>query len=152
MTTISRFQQWGDTHHPKWIDILRIALGIFLVVKGVLFLRNQAELQELISSKMSFGGWIVLMLGHYIAFAHLLGGILITIGVLTRFACLIQIPILIGAFFFIGAMHSTEGGMMSPFVNDLMLTILTLLLVIYFLIAGNGKLTFSFLEEDERNQ
>ena len=30
MNFLHRIQHWGDSHHPKWLDIVRIILGIFL--------------------------------------------------------------------------------------------------------------------------
>jgi hypothetical protein len=53
-------------------------------------------------------------------------------GVLTRFACLIQIPILLGAIFFVNT------DLYRPF-SALLLPVVTLLLLIVFLIVGNGK-------------
>jgi uncharacterized membrane protein YphA (DoxX/SURF4 family) len=40
-------------------------------------------------------------LAHYVVFAHVLGGPLIVFGLFTRFMCLIQLPILIGAVFLV---------------------------------------------------
>ncbi|MDX5339191.1 MAG: DoxX family protein, partial [Cyclobacteriaceae bacterium] len=34
MNIITKIEHWGDTHHPKWIDILRIALGLVILYKG----------------------------------------------------------------------------------------------------------------------
>jgi uncharacterized membrane protein YphA (DoxX/SURF4 family) len=74
--------------------------------------------------------------GHYVVFAHLLGGILLIFGVLTRFACVIQIPVMIGAIFFVGANKE----MLRPY-SELLVSIIVLLLLVYFLIAGNGPLS-----------
>jgi putative oxidoreductase len=40
-------------------------------------------------------------LSHYVIFAHILGGPLIAVGLFTRIACLIQLPILLGAVFMV---------------------------------------------------
>src|SRR5687768_303496 len=101
MNYLQRLEHWGDSHHPKWLDIIRIALGVFLCYKGFEFLNNMSAMLTLMSSSMSFGSFSLVLLGHYIVFAHLVGGFLLAIGVLTRFACLIQIPILLGAIIFI---------------------------------------------------
>src|SRR4051812_29904194 len=98
MNIIQRLEHWGDHHHPKWIDILRVALGVFLIYKGIDFLRNMSSMMSFMSNRLpSFGSFSLIMLGHYIVFAHLLGGFLLVLGLLTRFACLIQIPVLLGA-------------------------------------------------------
>ncbi|HTI12453.1 MAG TPA: DoxX family membrane protein [Puia sp.] len=137
MNLVQRVEHWGDTHHPQWLDILRIALGIFLCYKGVEFLTNMGTMLGLMTTKMSFGSFTAVLMSNYISFAHILGGILLILGVLTRFACILQIPILIGAIFFINA----SPDMYRPF-SQLLLAILVLLLLICFLIVGNGKLAF----------
>ena len=58
-------------------------------------------------------------------------------GVLTRFACLIQIPILLGAIFFI----DLSPQMYRP-LSELALSVLVLLLLILFLVVGNGRISF----------
>jgi hypothetical protein len=45
---IRKFERWGDTHHPKILDVIRMLLGIFLVVKGYGFLRHLPFLRDLI--------------------------------------------------------------------------------------------------------
>jgi putative oxidoreductase len=143
MNLVQRVEHWGDAHHPQWLDIIRIALGLFLCYKGVDYLNNMSSMLSLITNKMSFGSFSSMLMSNYIAFAHILGGILLVLGVLTRFACLIQLPILLGAIFFINL--SPE--MYRPF-SELALSILVFLLLVWFLVIGNGKLSFlSFKEE-----
>ena len=103
MNYVQRLEHWGDTHHPKWIDLLRIALGVFLLFKGIEFANNMASIENLVKSTANFNDLLVVLLVHYILGAHLLGGVLLTFGLLTRFACLIQIPILLGAIIFVNA-------------------------------------------------
>lgn len=144
MDLLHRLQFWGDTHHPKWMDIIRIALGIFLVYKAIDFLNNMSDLVTLMSKATSFGSFTYILAGHYAVFAHLLGGILLIFGVLTRFACIIQIPVMLGAIFFV----STNRDMLRPY-SELFLSIIILLLLIYFLIAGNGPLSVN-MDEPEK--
>ena len=144
MDLLHRLQFWGDRHHPKWMDIIRIALGIFLVYKAIDFLNNMSDLVTLMSKSTSFGSFTYILAGHYAVFAHLLGGILLIFGVLTRFACIIQIPVMLGAIFFV----STNQDMLRPYA-ELFLSIIVLLLLIYFLIAGNGPLSVN-MDEPEK--
>jgi uncharacterized membrane protein YphA (DoxX/SURF4 family) len=137
MNLVQRVEHWGDAHHPQWLDIIRIALGIFLCYKGVDFLNNMGNMLSLITNKMSFGSFNSMLMSNYISFAHILGGILLILGVLTRFACLIQIPILLGAIFFI---HLSPG-LYRPH-SELAVSVLVLLLLILFLVVGNGRLAF----------
>jgi putative oxidoreductase len=148
MNLLQKFEYWGDRHHPKWLDIIRIALGIFLLYKGVDFLRNTSELVSLMSLRSPFGSFLIILLGHYVTFAHILGGFFLIIGMFTRAACLIQIPILIGAIIFVNSSQDV----LRPY-SELFLSILILLLLIYFLIVGNGPLSVKFPEEEKkRNQ
>ncbi|MFL5789205.1 MAG: DoxX family protein [Flavisolibacter sp.] len=137
MNLIQRFEFWGDRHHPKWLDILRICLGVFLCIKGVQYAENITSLENMMAVKAPFSSLMVILIGHYIVGAHILGGFLLAMGMLTRFACLIQIPILLGAIVFINM--SPE--MFRPF-SELFLSILVLLLLVYFLIIGSGPWSF----------
>ena len=144
MDLLHRLKYWGESHHPRWMDFVRIALGIFLIYKGIDFLNNMSDLVGLMSSQTSFGSFTYILAGHYVVFAHILGGILLTFGVLTRFACLIQIPVMIGAVFFV----STNEAMLAPY-SAILLSVVVLLLLIYFLIAGNGPLSVN-MDEPEK--
>jgi len=50
MNLVHRIENWGDTHHPKFIDIVRIALGGFLLFKGIAFMNNIEYLKGLIEN------------------------------------------------------------------------------------------------------
>src|SRR5882724_9268126 len=126
MNLVQRVEHWGDTHHPQWLDIVRIALGAFLCFKGVEFLTNMGTMLNLVTNRMAFGSFSSMMMSNYIAFAHLLGGILLILGVLTRFACIIQIPILLGAIFFV----NLSPDMYRPFSETLLSVVVFLLLVL----------------------
>ena len=145
MNLLQKFEYWGDRHHPKWLDIIRIALGVFLLYKGIDFLRNTSDLVSLMSLRSPFGSFLIILLGHYVTFAHILGGFFLTIGMFTRAACLIQVPILIGAIIFV----NSSSNVLRPY-SELFLSILILLLVIYFLIVGNGPLSVKFPEEEKK--
>lgn len=146
MTILQRFEQWGDSHHPKWLDIIRILLGVFLFYKGIDFLQNLPSVKGELHSKTSFGEYTILLLGHYVVFAHIIGGILLTVGLFTRFACLIQIPILLGAIIFINSGNSA----VKPY-SELFLSVIVLLLLFYFLIVGNGPWALKFKENEKRH-
>ena len=111
---LHRIEQWGEHHHPKWLDILRIVLGLFLIYKGIDFLIHMGEMVSLLSSnQLMFGSFKVIITGYFIVFAHITGGALIAVGFFTRFACLLQIPILAGAILFI----NLPGEMMRPYLK-----------------------------------
>lgn len=143
MNLVQRVEHWGDTHHPQWLDAVRILLGVFLCYKGVTFLMNMGTMLDLINNRMSFGSFSTMLMSNYVAFAHILGGVLLILGALTRFACLIQIPILIGAIMFV------RSDLYKPF-SEIILPIVVLLLLILFLIVGNGKWQLLKFRETDR--
>jgi putative oxidoreductase len=145
MNLIEKFEYWGDRHHPKWLDIIRIALGIFLCYKGVDYLRNTSDLISLMKNTSPFSEFMIILIGHYITFAHIIGGFFLTIGMFTRAACVIQIPILIGAVIFVNIGATRDA--FSPY-SELFLSIIVLLLLIYFLIIGNGPLSVKVPPEE----
>jgi putative oxidoreductase len=133
MNLVQRIEQWGDQHHPKWMDLLRMALGIFLCLKGIEFATNMSSVMNLMTGAMPFSSFMTVLIGHYIVFAHCMGGAFLAAGLLTRFSCLIQIPILLGAIIFINFSYS----MMRPF-SELFLSVVVLGLLLYFLVIGSG--------------
>lgn len=145
MNILHRIEFWGEHHHPKWLDIIRIALGIFLCYKGIDFLMHMSKLTGLMANKAPFSSFAYLIAGQYVVFAHIIGGILLALGLFTRLACLIQIPILLGAVIFV----TSNRDMLEPY-SALFLSVLVLLLLIYFLIVGDGPLSFKIPEEESK--
>lgn len=147
MNILHRIEFWGDRHHPKWLDIIRIALGLFLCYKGVDVLLNMSELTNTMANRAPFSSFAFLLAGHYAAFAHIVGGILLALGLFTRLACIIQIPVLLGAIIFV----NTSKDMLRPY-SELFLSVLVLLLLIYFLIVGNGPWSFKVPDEEDKSK
>ena len=142
MNLLLRIGQWGEQHHPRWVDYIRILLGVFLMYKGVDFLIHMSRLTSILASGKTFSDFAYVLAGHYVVFIHLLGGLALVLGMFTRAACLLQIPILIGAVFFVNSNPES----LQPY-SEVVISIVVLLLLIYFLIAGNGPLAFKFPEE-----
>lgn len=135
MNTVQKIEHWGDVHHAKWLDLIRMVLGILILSKGISFVSDTEVLQRLFVQNRvyTFSGLMLMALTHVVAFAHLVGGILITIGLVTRFAVVIQIPILVGAVFFV----NISGGF-SPLNSELWLSVIVLMLLIMFWVVGSG--------------
>lgn len=135
MTVIQKIEHWGDHHHAKWLDIIRIALGILIFSKGIAIVSNTAALQDLILQNNVFGfsGMMASVALHIVGFVHLVGGILITIGLVTRFAVVIQIPILLCAVFFVNLSNG-----FSALNSELWLSLMVLLLLVLFWVVGSG--------------
>lgn len=134
MNLLQRIEVWGDRHHPKWLDIIRISLGILLVWKGVSFMSNTEALRQMVDNSpfSHFSMWIV----QYVAYVHFMGGILIAIGLVTRVAVLFQLPILIGAIAFV----NIRNGLFS-YHSELAFSIVVLVLLLFFLIEGSGPIS-----------
>ncbi len=129
MGTIKTLNKWANAHTYYPLDLLRIGLGIFLFLKGILFIGDSQYLIQQAEPLQGFGGFMLLI--HYVAPAHLIGGILIFFGLLTRWAVIAQLPILIGAILvnFIGEMS----------VSNLLSSVLITALCIFFAVYGSGK-------------
>lgn len=145
MNYLHRLELWGNNHHPKWLDFIRIILGLFLCYKAIAFLVNMSYLVSLMNkTNMGIGSFIIIFFGQFIVIMTLLSGIFLIIGLHTRIVCIIQVPILIGAIILLNNSGAANTG-------ELLLTVLTLILLVCFLIIGNGPLSYSkmFREEDK---
>ncbi|MBA4299553.1 Uncharacterized membrane protein YphA, DoxX/SURF4 family [Algoriphagus alkaliphilus] len=134
MNTFTKIERWADSHHPQWLDFVRIILGLFILYKGILFISNtEALLSIMKTADLQF---INLGLAHYVAFSHLVGGILIAMGLVTRIAIAFQIPILLGAVFLV----NIQQGFLAVSNNlEFGISVIVLVLLITFLVYGSGK-------------
>ena len=145
MSYVHRIEGWAENHQVKWLAFLRILLGFIIFLKGLFFIMNTDALLAMIANS-AFDLYAV-MLVHLVASAHLLGGILIVIGLITRIAVLFQIPILVGAIVFVNS--KTGFFSMQP---ELALSILVLALLLFFLVFGSGKFSIdSWMKKNEDN-
>jgi len=125
----------SSLNQPAWLVLLRIALGAMLFLKGIAFISDSSRLQEIIGySKLS--SRFNPLLADVIAWVHLIGGLFILCGLLTRLVSLIQIPILVGAVFFVNLPNFTINGS-----SELALSIMMLLLLVVFVVEGSGRIS-----------
>ena len=129
MDTIKTLNKWANAHTYIPLDLIRIVLGVFLFFKGINFMANTEMLMQFFEPIQSMAGGMLVV--HYVAPAHFIGGILIAFGLLTRWAIIAQLPILIGAIAinFAGEMDT----------KNLILALATLLVCSFFLLYGSGK-------------
>ena len=128
---ISEIGHYGDIHHPYWLDFARIALGIAIFIKGITFIDNPNALLEILN-KSSISGWAFIV-EHHVAFTYLVGGILISIGLLTRIAIIFELPVFFGSIF----CYLTKTGFFSVF-SDFIFSIIVFAALIFFLVFGPG--------------
>lgn len=129
MQILHKLNKWANSHTNILFDVIRIAFGVFLFIKGIQFSTYTDELVAIVAPNMSMMGSIFIV--HYVAMAHLTGGLFIVLGMLTRLTIIIQIPILIGAF-----LINFSGEMV---LENLFQAIIALLLAIFFTIYGSGR-------------
>jgi putative oxidoreductase len=115
-------------------DLMRAYLGIGLVVRGILFV-SRPELA--LGYLQDIHSWFLpYALAHFIAVAHLCGGVMLTLGLATRLAAALQVPILIGAVFLV---HSQSG--LLDVGQSLEFSSLVLVLLLVYLTFGSGQLS-----------
>ena len=136
MNLAHKVEVWGDSHHPKYLDIIRIALGIFLMLKGIAFMENSAYLKQIIEDQtvINISTGMLMAIVYYVTFVHLVGGVLIALGIFTRLSSLLQIPIVLAAVFLTGIFHEAINTLAWP-------SITALVLLVMFAIIGSGPLS-----------
>ena len=123
-------------NQPRWLTVLRIALGLILMWKGVNFIRDTALLKNMIQQTgVEVFSQNSAMLVFIVTFFNLLGGLFIAVGLFTKTSSIIQIPILITAAFFVNIKIAGESS------SELILSVIVLLLLILFAIKGSGSLS-----------
>ena len=130
MKIFNEIVEWLNTNHDLAYSIIRMFLGAALFVRGLILLSDPAAISELAGLNNLYW-WF-----SYITIIHIIAGLLLTLGLLTRIAALLQIPILAGAVFFI---HLDQGLMSGE--QSLELSVLVLVLLVLYFIFGSGTLS-----------
>lgn len=131
MTMLHHISGWADRHHPKWLDVLRILLGIVLFLKGLSFITNKELVQSILSAN-NFEFIPVLIL-HWVIVFQMAHSILIGLGLLTRVAIAMQLPIVLVAIYLIASRVE-----FSVFSNDIWMAIFIVFLLVFFFVYGGG--------------
>jgi uncharacterized membrane protein YphA (DoxX/SURF4 family) len=130
------WRHWRDrleAHRQDGLDLIRIYLGFALFAKGVAFVMQGMHVLEEMAARVGFAE---AMLAHYVVGAHIAGGLLLAIGLATRVAALVQVPVLLGAVLFV---HGGEG--LFTQAMRLELGLLVLFLLVLFTLVGSGRLS-----------
>jgi putative oxidoreductase len=132
MSTLTAIEKWREIHHPAWVDFLRMILGIFLVAKGAALINHREQIEWLlVKNHLDF---LVFITAIYVILFHIGGGIMIATGLVTRWAAVFQVPILIGAVFFV---NLPKG--FAAINSELGISIVVFTLLIFFLFYGSGN-------------
>jgi uncharacterized membrane protein YphA (DoxX/SURF4 family) len=95
-TATGGYARWVDAHSDVFLDAIRIYLGIGLIVKGLYIMTNRDQVLALLDA----GGGLslaVMTAAHLVIPIHFAGGLLLALGLVTRPAALLQIPVVAGA-------------------------------------------------------
>ena len=103
--------------------------------ESIVITNTRAEFILDLLKRMDFPWLVTVGVLHYISLAHLVGGLMLTIGLLTRIAAWVQLPILAGALF----IHRNEGLMSGG--QSLEFSALVFFLLAIFAISGSGALS-----------
>lgn len=114
-------------------DLLRVYLGIGLIVRGGLVASDPAVLERFTGD----GDWLLPMFtAHAVVLSHLVGGGLLALGLLTRWAAAIQVPTVAGALFLV---HWHEG--LFARTQSTEFAALVLVALVLYTIFGAGDLS-----------
>jgi len=130
-TIDNKLTRWLTEKRHYSIEILRIMLGLIMCYKGYFFVENISEFYQMIEDDLQLNSFIV---AHYVVGAHLVGGLMLILGLITRLASAIQIPVLMGAVFYANARTIFLAG-----DTELEYSLLVLVLLIVFFFYGGGK-------------
>jgi len=126
------------------IDLIRIYLGVALFFKGVYFMENRDYLLKMMED--AGGLWFApAAIAHYIVPAHLVGGFMLALGLLTRVAALAQIPILLGAVFYVHMPKLSALTQETVGRQNLELSALVLFLTVLVLLHGAGRFSLDYV-------
>lgn len=100
MKANSRMRLWVESHTDIVWDLVRIYLGIGLFLKAIFYLTHRDYLLQQMDS-LGTSWFVPATMAHYVILAHLFGGLLLALGLITRVAALVQIPVLLAAVFYL---------------------------------------------------
>jgi uncharacterized membrane protein YphA (DoxX/SURF4 family) len=130
MKTFESAVKWFDNHSDFALPSIRIFLGSALFIRGLVLIFNPDSIIQL--AGLSEYYWSI----SYVIALHIIGGLLLATGFLTRLAALLQIPVLFGAVFFV---HLKQG--LLKVEQSFELSMLVLVLLVIFFMFGSGGLS-----------
>lgn len=114
------------------LDVVRVYLGAGLFVRGLALIGLDPGLLKLTGGAVP--GISLSGVALYVMLAHLIGGALMIVGLYTRLAALVQLPVLLGAVFLV---HWQEGLLSAN--QSLEFSALVLYLLLIVCVFGSGE-------------
>ncbi len=131
---MKQFADWLSAHGDWAIEFVRAYLGALLIWRGFYFLENTGQFLELLNAQET--PMAAFFFAHYVMFAHIIGGAMLAIGLLTRVVAAFQAPILLGAVFILYA----RGAASAP-GSEFEYALLVLGLLAMYVFYGGGRLS-----------
>ena len=141
MEKINSIIKWLDDNQNLAYSLIRFFLGTALFVRGWIFFADPGTVTDM-AREESLYMWF-----SYVTLGHLLGGFLLMIGLLTRLAALVQIPILFGAVFIVNA-----GQNLASIDQSLELAVMVLVLLIVYFLFGSGGFSLDQYLADKKTK
>jgi uncharacterized membrane protein YphA (DoxX/SURF4 family) len=139
-------QRWMDDHPDVFMDLIRSYLGVGLFMKGIYIMEHGDQFAR-VMEQTSGAQFLVMSAAHYVIPAHFAGGLLLAIGLLTRVAALVQLPLLAGAVFLVNFPQFAS----LELRQNLEFTALVLFLLVLITAHGSGRFSVDHaLEKSER--
>ncbi len=129
--------------HIRPMDGLRMYLGVALIIKGVYYMTNMSELESTLSNVGDAFGQGQIMIAWSVVFAHVIGGVGLALGFVTRAAAAVNAVILAGAvgINFIGL---GEGSLLGSNVN-FQFTLFVFFALLLLIWRGSGPFSLDHL-------
>lgn len=131
--------------HIRPMDALRIYLGVALVLKGIYFITNMAEVESALSGPLpewqTFVAWCVV-------FAHIVGGASLALGFITRVSAGLNAIVMLGAVG-VHTFGTATGGLFSTNV-DFQLAFMVFFTLVLITWRGAGPMSLDRLLGEEK--
>jgi putative oxidoreductase len=131
--------------HVRPMDALRMYLGVALVIKGIYFITNMAEVESALSGPLpewqTFVAWGVV-------FAHVIGGASLALGFITRVSAGINAIVALGAVG-VHAFGTDVGGLFSTNA-DFQLAVMVFFTLVLITWRGAGPMSLDRLLGDDK--
>ena len=129
MDTIKKWNKWANHHSYWYVDLMRVAVGLFIILKGAMFMQDPQNYDYYNQPLEQFGTGMFLI--HIVVGFNIVGGVMIMMGLLTRWAIFAQLPVLLGAILinFLGRYE----------LCNLVCSSILFILCLFFLFFGSGK-------------
>jgi putative oxidoreductase len=132
-TKRARIHAWQWIHNSFGFDLIRMLLGTALLVRGIWFAIDNETMIALAGERAI--QWTM----YYAIAGHIAGGFFLLIGLFTRMAAFIQVPILVVAVFFVDYSQGFASANQSLELSSLVLMLLCVILVF-----GPGRWSLDF--------